>query len=78
MSYITLFSYTPEGPHYHEVERLKDIYGYPDSKLKMYNVLNTSIYSKYKTKVGLDFFFELKVDKETVKRKEVMKELLTV
>lgn len=62
-SYTTLFNCTPTGPHYHEVERLKDIYGYPDSKLKMYNVLNVSVYSKYKSKVGLNFLFELKVDK---------------
>lgn len=66
-SYTTLFSCTPTGPHYHEVERLKNLYGYPDSKLKMYNVLNTSVYSKYKSKVGVNFFFELKVDKEKEK-----------
>lgn len=66
-SYTALFSCTPTGPHYHEVERLKDLYGYPDSKLKMYNVLNTSVYSKYKSKVGLNFFFELKVDREKEK-----------
>ena len=66
-SYTTLFNCTPTGPHYHEIERLKDKYGYPDSNLKQYNVLNTSIYSKYKNKVGLNFFFELKVDKEKCK-----------
>lgn len=42
-AYTLLFSCTPTGPHYHEVERLKDLYGYPDSILKNYNVLNTSI-----------------------------------
>lgn len=62
-SYTTLFCCTPTGPHYHEVERLKNKYGYPDSKLKNYNVLNTSICSKQKNKVGLNFLFELKVDK---------------
>jgi len=66
-SYTNLFSCTPTGPHYHEVERLKNVYGYPDTKLKMYNVLNTSIYSKYKIRVGLSYFFELKVDKEKEK-----------
>ncbi|MBR6689767.1 MAG: MvaI/BcnI restriction endonuclease family protein [Bacilli bacterium] len=66
-AYTSLFSCTPAGPHYHEVERLKDLYGYPDSKLKIYNVLNTSICSKYKNNVGLDFFFELKVDKNNEK-----------
>ena len=38
-SHTTLFCCTPTGPHFHEVERLKDLYGYPDSKLKEYNVL---------------------------------------
>ena len=66
-SYITLFCCTPTGPHFHEVERLKDLYGYPDSKLKECNVLNTSVYSKYKNKVGTKYYFELKVDKEKQK-----------
>ena len=62
-SYTTLFSCTPTGPHYHEVERLKDLYGYPDSKLKNYNVLNTNISAEERSKVGLYYFFQLKVDK---------------
>lgn len=66
-SYTTLFCCTPTGPHFHEVERLKDLYGYPDSKLKEHNVLNTSIYSKYKNRVGMKYYFELKVDKEKQK-----------
>ena len=66
-SYTTLFCCTPTGPHFHEVERLKDLYGYPDSNLKKYNVLNTSVYSKYKNKVGVKYYFELKVDKEKQK-----------
>ena len=66
-SYTTLFCCTPTGPHFHEVNRLKDLYGYPDSKLKIYNVLNTSVYSKYKTKVGVKYYFQLKVDKKKEK-----------
>lgn len=66
-SYTTLFCCTPTGPHFHEVERLKDLYGYPDYKLKEYKVLNTSIYSNYKNKVGIKYYFELKVDKEKQK-----------
>ena len=66
-SYTTLFCCTPTGPHFHEVERLKDLYGYPDSKLKKFNVLNTSIYSNYKKNVGKNYFFKLKVDKEKQK-----------
>ena len=56
-SYTTLFSCTPTGPHYHEVERLKNLYGYLDSKLREYKILNTSVYSKQKNKVGLNFLF---------------------
>ena len=55
-SYTTLFCCTPTGPHYHEVERLKNKYGYPDSKLKNYNVLNTSICSKQKKQSRIEFF----------------------
>lgn len=66
-SYTALFNCTPTGPHYHEVERLKNIYGYPDIRFKEYNVLNVSIYSKCKRKVGIKFYFELKVDKANKK-----------
>ena len=63
ISNTCLFSCVPDGPHYHEVERLKDKYGYPDSKLKMYNVLNTALNTKIMKKVGLDYYFKLKVDR---------------
>ena len=66
-SHTTLFCCTPTGPHFHEVERLKDLYGYPDSKLNEYKVLNTSVYSKYKNQVGIKYYFELKVDKDKQK-----------
>jgi hypothetical protein len=66
-SYTTLFSCTPTGPHCHEVERLKEKYGYPDSILKQYKVLNTSIYANEKGKVGLNYFFKLKIDKSKEK-----------
>ena len=54
-SYITLFSYTPEGQYYHEVERLKDTYGYPHQKFKDYKVLNNSVNCNRKTKIGIKF-----------------------
>lgn len=66
-SYTTLFNCTPTGPHYHEIERLKDLYGYPDAKIKIYNVLNTSIYSNKKVKVGLKYYFKLEVDQKKEK-----------
>ena len=31
---------TPSGSHYHEIERLRDKYGYMDTKSKKYKVLN--------------------------------------
>ena len=62
-SYITLFSYTPEGKFYHEVERLKDTYGYPHKKFPQYKVLNNSVYANRKNKIGIKFYFKLYVDK---------------
>jgi len=66
-SNITLFSCTPDGPHYHEIERLKDLYGYPDRMCKNSKVLNTNINAKEITKVGLFFFFQLKIDRTAKK-----------
>ena len=62
-SYITLFSYTPEGNYYHEVERIKDTYGYPHKKYSEYKVLNNSVYGNKKNKIGLKFYFKLLVDR---------------
>lgn len=62
-SYITLFSYTPEGKYYHEVERIKDTYGYPHKKYPEYKVLNNSVYGDKKNKIGLNFYFILCVDR---------------
>lgn len=66
-SYITLFSYTPEGKYYHEVERIKDTYGYPHKKYFKYKVLNNSVYGDKKNKIGLNFYFKLCVDRENNK-----------
>ena len=66
-SYTNLFNCTPTGPHYHEVERLKDTFGYPDKVLKEYKILNTSVYATETTKVGLNYYFRLKIDKRKEK-----------
>ena len=66
-SCTALFNCTPTGPHYHEVDRLKESYGYPDAKFKEFKVLNTTIDSKFKNKVGLNYFFQLKIDKSKEK-----------
>lgn len=65
--YITLFSCVPTGPHYHEVERIKDLFGYPDSKLKNSKVLNGEIFCNKLSKIGKDFYFKLNVYKEEQK-----------
>ena len=66
-SYTTLFNCTPEGPHYHEIERLKDKFGYPDSVLKYCKVINNSIFCNNKTKIGANYYFNLIVDRESKK-----------
>lgn len=66
-SYTTLFSATPDGPHFHEVERLKDKYGYPHSNFKKYKVLNNSVYANFLNKIGLNFYFKLKIDRSNRK-----------
>lgn len=62
-SYIILFSSKPEGKYYHEVERIKDTYGYPHSKFKQYKVLNNSVYCNKLNKIGQKYYFKLDVDR---------------
>ena len=62
-SYTGLFNCTPTGPHYHEVERLKEKFGYPDKNLKKFKVLNASVSTTEKQKVGINFYFQLSIDK---------------
>lgn len=62
-SYIILFSSKPEGKYYHEVERIKDTYGYPHSKFKEYKVLNNSVYCNKLNKIGQKYYFKLDVDR---------------
>lgn len=61
-SYTNLFNCKPTGLHYLETKRLKELYGYPDKVLKKFKVLNTSVTATKKNKVGLWFYFILKVD----------------
>ena len=60
--YITLFNCKPEGRYYHEVERLKDTYGYPHKNLVDYKVLNECVYGNRLNKIGSQFYFKLFVD----------------
>ena len=66
-SYITLFSATPDGPHFHEVDRLKNKYGYPHSKHKEYKVLNNCVFVGYCKLIGLNYYFKLKIDRKNQK-----------
>lgn len=66
-SYTTLFNCTPEGTHYKETERLKNKYGYPDSILKSYKVINNSIFANQLTKIGTKHYFKLNIDRENQK-----------
>lgn len=61
--HITLFNCTPTGPHFHEVERLKNLYGYPDSVLKKYRVLNTDVYCNKFSKTLSNFLLKININK---------------
>ena len=66
-SYITLFNCTPVGKNLHEVERIKDTYGYPDSVLKTSKVINNSIFANCLNWIGSKFIFKLQVDRKAEK-----------
>ena len=63
-NHICLFNCAPTGPHYHEVEIIKDTFGYPDLSLKEYKVFNGDVYCNKLNKIGFKFYFKLNVHKE--------------
>ena len=63
-SYITLFNAVPTGSHYHETKRLRDKYGYPKKEDKNLKRLYGEIFCNEKTKIGLWYYFELKINKD--------------
>ena len=63
-SYIILFSSKPEGRFYHEAQRIKDTYGYPHKIYKECKVLNNSVYCNKKSKIGMNYYFKLDIDRE--------------
>lgn len=65
--FVTLFNCVPTGPHIKETERIKDDFGYRCKELPEYKILNCSVYSHYKSRVGYKYFFELKIDREKEK-----------
>ena len=66
-SYIIMFSIKPQGKYYHESKRIKDEFGYPHRIFKQYNVLNNSVYCNFKTKIGINFYFQLEINREKEK-----------
>lgn len=64
-SFITLFNAVPTGSTFHETKRLRDKYGYPSKSDKKLKRLYTEVFCNKMTKVGLWYYFELKIDKET-------------
>lgn len=63
-SYISLFNMVPNGKYYHEVEQLKDKYGYSDRTYREYKVLNNSVFCTNRTHIGIRYQFMLKVERK--------------
>ena len=63
-SLIGLFNAVPVGQTDYEVRRLRDAYGYPDSRDKNLKRLNTVVSTDELVKVGIFYYFCLKVDRE--------------
>lgn len=61
--YTTLFNCKPESCYYMETERLKNKYGYADRDFPNYKVLNNSVFCNFKTLIGNNIYFQLKVDR---------------
>ena len=66
-SYISLFNAVPTGSGYYEVKRLRDYYGYPINGNKDLKQLYAEVFSNRLTRVGLWYYFGLKVDFEREK-----------
>ena len=66
-SAITLFNAVPDGEEYNEIERLKNIYGYPYKKDKNYKALYVDIYGNKLTNGGVKYKYKLDVDKRKEK-----------
>lgn len=66
-AYITLFNAVPTGSGYYEVKRLRDTYGYRDPKDETLKQLNVDIFANEFNKIGLWYYFKLKVDKKEEK-----------
>ena len=64
-SAISLFNAVPTGSHYYEVKRLRDKYGYPSKRDKNLKRLYARVVGNEQRKVGLWYFFKLRVNRKT-------------
>lgn len=61
---INLFTAVPTGSSFYEVKRLRDTYGYRDSKDRNLKRLNTEVDAKEYIRVGIYYYFMLRVERE--------------
>jgi hypothetical protein len=61
-SYITLFNATPDGKKLQDIERLKNIYGYPYKKDRSYKVLYANVYGDRKVFGGIKYQYKLEIE----------------
>ena len=66
-SLINLFNARPKGETEYEVKRIRDTYGYPDKNDKKLKIFFSKIGANVKTKVGVFYRFQLRVDREQEK-----------
>lgn len=61
-SLISLFSSVPDGENLFEVDRLRDVYGYPDKTIKEAKILFATVYASRYSTIGSKFLFRLEID----------------
>ena len=67
ISYITLFSITPQNDlNEIEINRLVKNYGYPDKVLNNCKILRGEIYSNKKNLIGNNYYFQLNIKEERI------------
>lgn len=59
---ITLFTAVPDGEQKKEIERLKNIYGYPYKRDKNYKAIYVDVYANKLTYGGLKYQYQLGVN----------------
>lgn len=65
--YVSLFNCSPTGPHYHEIEYIRDSFGYPDSEFKFFKVFYGDVFCSRLSRIGQNRYFRLKIDEQKKK-----------